>query len=60
MYRNMILDLWQRDIHHALSIADCGINDTASSDDSNEVQLLRDIYSFLNYHVWNSHAFVVC
>uniref|UniRef100_A0A6N2LD61 SWIRM domain-containing protein n=1 Tax=Salix viminalis TaxID=40686 RepID=A0A6N2LD61_SALVM len=54
--RNRILGLWSKDISRILALADCGIAETPSQDESPHASLIRQIYVFLDqrlYKCWN-------
>ncbi|KAJ6736349.1 LYSINE-SPECIFIC HISTONE DEMETHYLASE 1-like protein 3 [Salix viminalis] len=46
--RNRILGLWSKDISRILALADCGIAETPSQDESPHASLIRQIYVFLD------------
>ncbi|MCO5575242.1 hypothetical protein L7F22_029041 [Adiantum nelumboides] len=50
--RNFLLGLWEKDISCILTIADCGLSATASTNETNRLRLLRDIHHFLNYRAF--------
>ncbi|KAJ6399561.1 hypothetical protein OIU77_020173 [Salix suchowensis] len=46
--RNRILGLWSKDISRILALADCGIAERPSQDESPHASLIRQIYVFLD------------
>lgn len=48
--RNHILHLWNKDVTRILPLAECGISDTAVTDEHPQASLIRDIYSFLDHY----------
>ncbi|KAK7280713.1 hypothetical protein RJT34_25780 [Clitoria ternatea] len=48
--RNQILSLWSRDVTRVLPLAECGICDTHSEDESPRSSLIRDVYAFLDQY----------
>ncbi|KAF4348868.1 hypothetical protein G4B88_027481 [Cannabis sativa] len=46
--RNQILDLWSKDVSRLLPLSDCGVTETASSNESSRASLIRKIYVFLD------------
>jgi hypothetical protein len=52
--RNRILCLWSKDISRILPLADCGVTETPSQDESPQASLIRQIYGFLDQSVSNA------
>ncbi|KAK7321791.1 hypothetical protein VNO77_32735 [Canavalia gladiata] len=48
--RNQILSLWNRDVTRILPLAECGVSDTRSEDESSRSSLVRDVYAFLDQY----------
>ncbi|XP_027329810.1 lysine-specific histone demethylase 1 homolog 3 isoform X2 [Abrus precatorius] len=48
--RNQILSLWSRDVTRILPLAECGVSDTHSEDESPRTSLMRDVYAFLDQY----------
>ncbi|KAJ6928269.1 LOW QUALITY PROTEIN: lysine-specific histone demethylase 1 [Populus alba x Populus x berolinensis] len=46
--RNRILGLWSKDVSRILPLADCGITETPSQNESPRASLTRQIYEFLD------------
>ncbi|KAK3165357.1 hypothetical protein QOZ80_1AG0032170 [Eleusine coracana subsp. coracana] len=46
--RNVILRLWSKDVKHLLDLAECGVSDVPSKDESPRHALIRDVYLFLD------------
>ncbi|KAE9588351.1 hypothetical protein Lal_00002955 [Lupinus albus] len=46
--RNKILSLWSRDVTRILPLAECGVSDTHSDDESPHSFLTREVYAFLD------------
>nr|CAD1835341.1 unnamed protein product [Ananas comosus var. bracteatus] len=46
--RNLILSHWSKDVKRILPLADCGISDSPSEDESSRDSLIREIYQFLD------------
>ncbi|KAG9442909.1 hypothetical protein H6P81_018763 [Aristolochia fimbriata] len=46
--RNMILDLWSKDICRILPLVDCGVTECPSESEPQRASLIRDIYAFLD------------
>ncbi|KAH7523544.1 hypothetical protein FEM48_Zijuj06G0023000 [Ziziphus jujuba var. spinosa] len=46
--RNQILGLWSKDVSRILPLSDCGVTDTASTDEPSRASLIREIYAFLD------------
>ncbi|KAF2310058.1 hypothetical protein GH714_006368 [Hevea brasiliensis] len=46
--RNQILGLWSKDVSRILPLADCGVTDTPSEEESSHASLIREIYAFLD------------
>ncbi|XP_062099479.1 lysine-specific histone demethylase 1 homolog 3 [Humulus lupulus] len=46
--RNQILGLWSKDFSRLLPLSDCGVTETASSNESPPTSLIREIYAFLD------------
>ncbi|OAY51110.2 hypothetical protein MANES_05G151700v8 [Manihot esculenta] len=46
--RNHILGLWSKDVTRILPLADCGVTDTPSEEESSRASLIRDVYAFLD------------
>ncbi|KAJ1398025.1 Winged helix-like DNA-binding domain superfamily [Sesbania bispinosa] len=46
--RNQILSLWSRDVTRILPLAECGVSDTHSEDESPRSSLIREVYAFLD------------
>ncbi|XP_061972112.1 lysine-specific histone demethylase 1 homolog 3-like isoform X2 [Populus nigra] len=46
--RNRILGLWSKDVSRILPLADCGITETPSQNESPRASLIRQIYEFLD------------
>ncbi|KAF2324655.1 hypothetical protein GH714_015946 [Hevea brasiliensis] len=46
--RNQILGLWSKDVTRILPLADCGVTDTPSEEESSRASLIREIYAFLD------------
>jgi chemotaxis signal transduction protein len=49
--RNRILGLWSKDVSRILPLADCGITETPSQNESPRASLIRQIYEFLDQSV---------
>jgi hypothetical protein len=49
--RNVILSLWSKDDKHLLGLAECGVSDVPSKDESPRRALIRDVYLFLDQNV---------
>jgi hypothetical protein len=49
--RNVILSLWSKDVKHLLDLAECGVSDVPSKDESPRQSLIRDVYLFLDQNV---------
>jgi hypothetical protein len=50
-FRNVILSLWNKDVKHLLGLAECGVSDLPSKDESLCQTLIRDVYLFLDQNV---------
>lgn len=50
-HRNQILGLWSKDVSRILPLSDCGVTDTASTDEPSRASLIREIYAFLDQSV---------
>ncbi|KAJ8772639.1 hypothetical protein K2173_027816 [Erythroxylum novogranatense] len=46
--RNFILGLWSKDVSRVLPLAECGVQDVPSVDESPRASLIREIYTFLD------------
>lgn len=49
--RNKILSLWSRDVTRILPLAECGVSDIRSEDESPHTSLIREVYTFLDQYV---------
>lgn len=49
--RNKILSLWSRDVTRILPLAECGVSDIHSEDESSHTSLIREVYAFLDQYV---------
>jgi hypothetical protein len=50
-FRNVILSLWNKDVKHLLGLAECGVSDLPSKNESPCQTLIRDVYLFLDQNV---------
>ncbi|KAF4358314.1 hypothetical protein F8388_014584, partial [Cannabis sativa] len=46
--RNQILGLWNKDVSRLLPLSECGVTETASSNEPPRASLIREIYAFLD------------
>ncbi|CAI8606543.1 unnamed protein product [Vicia faba] len=48
--RNKILSLWSSDVTRILPLAECGVSDTHSENESPRSSLIREVYAFLDQY----------